>query len=631
MASIDDGDEDDDDALRSGDFAVDAEPLDSVPKKSEGPPEKYREGSWYDRVLVDWWFDGKVDPCPVRFLGHNNGNFLVVTPQGELRKFTAAQLHRGGGLADLFGARLWWLVRHFPGRDKRTGEPTKRPNGVIAAEAIMRACVDKGFIASDVEHRLAGTWRGPDGPVVHCGDVLISNGEILRPGVQLGTPLYVIAGKVERPAIERIGPGATRYADVPATIGHNLVGAILNWNVVRDGGVELIAGYIAAGSLGDATDWRSHFFLRARPGAGKSTLMRLIRAALGGAGQDVASTYSAAYVEQEYRGQARAILLDENESDADPNRMKRLTELVKLLSDHGGAKGGRGGADGTSRKLDVRGAVCMAATVRGKWKQQDRERITVVVLDRFEEEGRAVQPQSEIEALITRVAEMSPAIRARMLGRFDLFLENLNRARAQIIKLGGTARDGNQLGHLFAGWWTLTCDEPATEEMLADIGARFAPWIISLTDAEEGSDPASNCWNMLLGSDAHVWRGGETLTVGQVIARAREPNNGDSHRKALLGMGLRLLPQDSKARYPIWMDCDLGIANAHPGLDRIFAGSDDWSNGRWADVLPDLSFRLADGSKVKVTAHGPVRFGGPQSRGVLVPAAALPSMADEEP
>lgn len=631
------GDDEDPDEMkagdeRTGDFAVDSLPPEEAAPRREGPPEKYAHGSWYDRARHDWWFDSEPDPCPVRPMGYGGGLYVFVSPHGEYRRFTSAQLHRAGGLSDLFAARIWWLTKHFPGVDKRTGEPTGRPNTIIAAEAMMRACVDAGYLSADIEHRLAGTWRGPDGaPIVHCGDVLIHNGEILKPGTRLGSPLYVIAGRLERPALETFGNGRARFAAVKTDVGHRFVAFLLNWTFQHDGGAELTAGFVAMASLGDAIDWRSHLFFRARPGAGKSTLMRLIRAALGGAAHDVATTYSAAFVEQHYRAQARAILLDENESDADPTRMKRTTELVKLLSDEGGAKGGRGGADGTARSLDVHGAVCMAATVRGQWKQQDKERISVVELDRFEGEGRKVATHDEINALIAEAEKLSPLLRARLLDRWELFHENVARARRRILELGGTARDGNQLGHLLAGWWTLISDEPAGDDLLDDIGRRFLRWIVSINDAREGSDPAMQCWNRLLGEDAHVWRGGETLTVGQVIARAREASGGESYRKAMLGMGLRLLPDDPTEKYPTWPRVNLCIANTHPGLETIFNGS-DWSMGRWADVLPDLEFLHDDGTtRTKVSLHGPVRFGGPQSRGVVVPFDFLPSLKDEEP
>jgi hypothetical protein len=73
-----------------------------------------------------------------------------------------------------------------------------------------------------------------------------------------------------------------------------------------------------------------------------------------------------------------------------------------------------------------------------------------------------------------------------------------------------------------------------------------------------------------------------------------------------------------------------GCWKKHPGIERVFKES-DWANGRWADVLTDLELRSVDGQVFKAMPIGPVRYGGPQCRGLLVPAAVLPSIKDEEP
>ena len=75
-------------------------------------------------------------------------------------------------------------------------------------------------------------------------------------------------------------------------------------------------------------------------------------------------------------------------------------------------------------------------------------------------------------------------------------------------------------------------------------------------------------------------------------------------------------------------DQDAGKKN--PGLERVSEES-DWANGRWADVLSDLELHTVDGQVFKAMPIGPVRYGGPQCRGLLVPAAVLPSIKDEEP
>jgi hypothetical protein len=148
---------------------------------------------------------------------------------------------------------------------------------------------------------------------------------------------------------------------------------------------------------------------------------------------------------------------------------------------------------------------------------------------------------------------------------------------------------------------------------------------VTLADMDEGSDPATECWNRLLGSDAFVWRSGKTLTIGQLVALARGDSSTFAQRQALKGMGIRLL---QATKTTPWSEADLAIANKHPGLDRIFKDT-EWAGGRSADALQDLEIRLPDGQCFKTARTGPVRFDGPQSRSVLVPAAVLPSTKDE--
>jgi hypothetical protein len=299
---------------------------------------------------------------------------------------------------------------------------------------------------------------------------LILDGKIVRPGLRLGGTLYVLADRHEWPAVEQLGGDRVRYPSVPAHVGQNLVGSILEWPVAHLGGAELVAGFVAAAIYGDATAWRSHLFICAKPGAGKSRLLELIRAALGGAAHELLMSYTRALMEQRYLRQACAIIGDEAESENDPGKLRSITELIRLLSGQQGAKGGRGSAAGDARALDLRGAVCLAATVKGPWKQQDRTRITVIELTKLRDENREAAKADEISALIERAKRDSPLLRARMLGRWELFQQNLRLAKERILVLGGSLRDSDQLGHLLAGWWTLTCDHPADEAMLDDVG-----------------------------------------------------------------------------------------------------------------------------------------------------------------
>jgi hypothetical protein len=66
---------------------------------------------------------------------------------------------------------------------------------------------------------------------------------------------------------------------------------------------------------------------------------------------------------------------------------------------------------------------------------------------------------------------------ALAIAKWPLFQENVKIARAAVMAMGGNARDGDQLGHLIAGRWTMTSDEPLTDDV--EQLKRFRPYIMS--------------------------------------------------------------------------------------------------------------------------------------------------------
>jgi hypothetical protein len=154
---------------------------------------------------------------------------------------------------------------------------------------------------------------------------------------------------------------------------------------------DLFQGGLHCDMLCSALAWLPHKFVLAPYGSGKSSLLRYARALGGGSAHAVQKTYSKAYLEQNFAGTACAFYLDETESDSEGDRIRRIFELVRLLSDDG-AEGGRGSSGGKSRKLDVHGTVTMAATVTEEWPPQDRSRITLLELRPFRDRVAAPAP-----------------------------------------------------------------------------------------------------------------------------------------------------------------------------------------------------------------------------------------------
>jgi hypothetical protein len=619
------------------DIAQDAPPLPpDEPARPPGPPEDWTGETWFDFRKGEWWHKHeragwRLDPPPIQIMGHAGGEYEFVTEAGEVRKWTSSQLHGRGGMADLFGGDVRWATRHFPGKDK-DDQPTGRPNVTALMERLIWVCRKKGYLDGTRQHLGVGTWRGPDEtPIVHAGDAVFYDGEIYPPGSLIGAALYTIGGARARPAhviiSERWGelarfdykPKAASRAD-----GLWVINALNTWHWQSPEALELFAGGLFVNTLGDAPAWKNHMFVQAPPESGKSHLLRFAAGLLGGSAGPLAKTFSKSFLEIKFSGKALAIILDEAESEQEADRIKHLFELLRMLNDDG-AKGGRGSTSGKTRDFDVHGPVIMAATLRERWRPQDRRRVMLLHLRPFTERGEAQASKADVARLIKDAGERSAAYRARAIELWPLFLKNLAVAHKAVMDLGGTSGDGDQLGGLIAGWWTSIYDDEADADRIADV-KRFADFIRTVVEAEAGDDEPTNCFRYLLGAPlTQKWGGGRLLTVGQTIARAREKDHidGGNAREALHPKGLRLIPEPGGD----WSKAWLAIANKHNGLEEIFGKKPEWADEKWNQAMVGL---LGSQSKHPFDkANPPIRFAGPPSRALFVPPVYLPNLDDE--
>ena len=602
----------------------------------EGPPDEHELPSWFSRDEIDWWWKDprggwRRDPCPVRPLGTRDGDYVFVTAFGEIRRFSAGQLHGRGGLPDLFGGSLWWPLKHF-----RKWDPEKKAlTGALQRDrciaALMRCCILRGFFDDSMQHCSIGTWRGP---VVHAGDRIFFNGVVYDPGIELEDALFVVAGTRQAPAHERIGRHGFKWLPASAEDGLTVSTHLGTWAWQTPEARDLVQGSLYCSMLCSALAWLPHLFVQAPFGSGKSLLLKYLRALLGGAAHPVQRTYSKAFIEQHFASMSAALLLDEMESDEQAERIRGLFELIRLLSDDG-AEGGRGTSSGKSRKLDVHGTVTMVATASEDWRPQDRSRITLVEMQSFRERGEdhPPAPPEQIETMLKVAVDMSPALRARAIATFEsgLFHDNLKIAREAVMKMGGTPRDADQLGHLVAGHRTMTSDDPFDPECHEDI-TRFRPFIMSLAEEEDGDDEPTILLNLLFGQVSDKWIGGQKPTVGQMIMRARsdEVDAGD-WRRALAACGMRL----ERVQDEPWSKAWLCIANTHVGLDKMLNdhGAKQWAGKKRATMLKELR-RKIDGvewnAKASEGPHSRLRFAGQQSRYLMIPPVFLPSEEDEK-
>lgn len=595
--------------------------------KRRGPPDDWEGESWFDFAHCEWWFNfqrggWRLDPPPVQPRGHKLGEYFFVTAVGEVRPWKSSALHGRGGMADLFGGDLRWATRHYPGEDSK-GKPTGRPNAATCMERLIWVCTQTDYLDAAIKYRKAGIWAEVDGPLVHSGNRLFYNGEELPPGTLIGDMLYTVGGRKPPPAHEVRGREIV-WLPASAADGLGVMSDLSSWHWATEEHQQLYGGGLFLCMLGDAPVWKNHMFVQAPPEAGKSTLLRYTHNLLGGSAGPKLKTFSKAFIERTYSGMGLAVVLDEMESDTESDRIKNLFELLRALSDDG-AEGGRAAEGGGTREFNVHGPVIMAATVRERWRPQDRRRVQLLELRPLKDRNQAQDSKATINRLIKAAAEKSAAMRARALVQWPLYLKNFAIAHDAVMALGGTSGDGDQLGGLIAGWWTLTLDRVAGATEIDDV-SRFAEFIRSKVEAEAGDDDPTNCFNFLLGAEMHgVWRGGEMFTVGQMIARAREADSvdGETARKALHRKGLRLIVEKGQP----WATAWLAIANKHNGLNDIYQGAAEYGGEKWNQIMKGLPGAQTVHPFKK--DNPPIRFAGPPSRALFVPAVLLPELSDE--
>lgn len=621
------------DPMDALDSALDAGP-EAAAAPSEPPPDRPDgddTGEHRSRRTAsgEWTWDGAPDPCPVRALGYAEGLLYFVSAKHEYRQqVPASSLPRIGLLTELFGGDLTWPLRHFE-KSRKRGEGGVPVDAERLAVELIRMCGQAGQFDTSILLRGPGTYCLPDGRVIiHCGDVLLIDAVAQPPGLRAGGALYRSWAALQRPALVREPDGKWRYDGASADVGRDFVAALGEWRWSRPATEpELFAGGIAHAMLGDAVSWHCHMFVRAQSGAGKSTLLRLADALLGASSHGVFDNVTAAYIQGQLTHQARAAILDEYENDTDETRLKRLTEMIRLMSDSDGGHGGRGSGSGQTREIRLSGSVIMAATVREEMRPQDLNRITMLRLVRLYDGPRAddaeklsrAQADDRIQALIKDCKRHSPGVRARMIGRIGLYRENLARARASLLGWGVSPRDSTQLGHLIAGYWTLTGDEPA-DDAQREAARKYLEHLPSAADDvddDQLDQDVRGLLNRLFGAEDHLtWSGGSRQTIGQLIGQGRGDGvEAPACRKRLLPLGLRLVKGEE---HWTWKEAQLAVANMHTGLLKVFEGT-PYRGGKWSQILEDWA---------ATSILAPTQFAGVKSRARLIPPQYLPTIDD---
>lgn len=529
---------------------------------------------------LDW------DSAPFSLLGLSGGLVCAFDASGQLRELPARDLGAWQGLALLAGGTDW-LLRHFRALD-RDGIPTARFNARAAGEAIIAEAHARGLFDPAMPRREYGVWGTPDGVAVHLGRTVQGAAGSRRAG-------FVAHGALWPAMPAQAGPGAPCGPAIGAEFVRLLGG--WTWQGDAEGACAALAGIVAVGMLGSVAPWRPHGLVCGAGGTGKSTLMDFLGRIVpfGAALND----FSEAGIRQRLSSRAALLLLDEAEGD-DSGRLQRVIELLRRASGGEGVRAVRGSPGGQSRTFDLVCNALMGAILPPPLLPQDAMRFAVLHLAEPPEGA----PRLDTEALKGFAAAYGPALWGRVLAGSGRFLAWYAALRDELLRMGFTPRQADQVGALGAGWQVLVTDAaPAPPfECLRPLSFLLA----SRAELAE-DDGARRCLARLLGALDPGGKGAR-VSIAMLVEQAAsaEPVWAEGPLRAL---GMRWLVLDGAA--------GLFVASRAPEVERLMGGT-EWVGGRWLTALG----RLPGARSGRDVAPQRMGIMG-KIRGVWVPEAAL--------
>lgn len=547
--------------------------------------------------------------CPVVPLGKFSTNFYYLDAKRQLVELPGRE-HSRLGILTLFDHAKDFLYQHFPRHDKEGTVTGWRPERV--AEALMATCGVRGIWNPSDRERGRGAWLGEHGELIlHTGQQVVTfapnprswGDRIVREAGVIGRHVY--------PADEDVGAPAGGPEADPGAAARDLLEQLRTWKWRRpEIDPILLLGWIGAGMIGGALDWRAIVWITGGRGTGKSTLHELLHGVFDGTLIKLADT-SEAYIRQRLKHQTLPVLLDESESEEDNRKLNGIVKLARIAAS--GGKIGRGGADHNAVEFTMRSAFMFGSILLPPLLGQDRSRISILEL------GELASGTARVDATRARWAACGMQLRRRMVDGWGRWRTTLDWYREALAGVGHSRRGQDQLGTLLAAADLLLFDGDANAatggEWIAELRAA------DLAEIEDDERDEDRCIKHLLFISVDPFRNGSRRTLAEWVriaaAWAGQEDERDQAAKVLQTYGLKVQGRAEKAV--------LLIANYHPQLGELFRET-HWagrsgSMGVWVQAMR----RLPGAERA-----GAVYFAGPTSRATSVPLLSVLPRTDPD-
>jgi putative DNA primase/helicase len=493
-------------------------------------------------------------------------------------------------LADL----MFWTM-NFPGK-------TSGFNIQAAQDWLIRSSDEAGPFAPSVRGR--GAWRDRTHTIIHNGSHLIVDGQRAELDDFQSKHIYESAPDLGFQLTEAL-------SDKKANDLINMI-SLLNWEKEIQG--PLLLGWCVVAPICGALTWRPHIWLTAPAGAGKSWVFQNIVRRLVGDGVLAAQGDSTeAGLRQTLGHDAIPVVFDEaeNEDEKASGRIQNVLALMRTASADDGGMLYKGSAGGTAKTFKIRSCFAYASIVPQLKAQADRTRVTVLTLQKKDDDDQ--EARERFKELVRVHSELIDddfvqRLRSRTVIHLPTIVRNIATFKAVATTKLGDARNGDQIGTLLAGAWSLVNTELVTYEQAAG-WLEMNDWVeekgLNQTRDEQG------LLNQILEQIEFVESdtGRVTRSIGELIVIASEElfgfessKDGVSSKRASDALNRLGIKVDSTRK-------GFFVANNHREIARMLAKTP------WANNHGKLLQRLQGAE-----ATEPMRFkSGTSTRAVFIP------------
>lgn len=368
---------------------------------------------------------------------------------GQVVRLTASG-HSSTGLLRLATIGYWEAIH-----PSKTGV-----NWQAAVSSLFERQASIGVFAAD-RIRGRGAWWDDGRSVLHLGDRLIVDGT---------------AHSVMAPPPSRFNYQRLASIDIPTdlpplddTEGAEIldIASRFHWEVPASG--LLLAGWAALAPICGSLSWRPHAWLTASAGSGKSAILdRFLGTLLDSLALWPEGNTTEAFIRQELRADALPVVFDEAESNerADRQRIQNILALARVASSSGRGVIGKGSADGSSQRFNIRSMFLLCSISTALKQGADQSRFAQLTLRNPSHLPKAqrIAHWNALDSDLTRVItpELGHRLLLRSVRMIPIIRDSVAAFRRAAADRFDSQRQGDQYGTLLAGAWSLMNSRQAT-------------------------------------------------------------------------------------------------------------------------------------------------------------------------